>query len=104
MKYVQNHVQKLPFGVPWGVKAIGLSSLEGIVAAAYREMREDTSSAIAYKGGHYERDLLMRSRHTITESGVFWQSEGGGFNRRHGLGGNMRETLGERRVPALSKG
>ena len=57
--YVQNNIHKLPFGVLRGVKAIVLSALEEIVTGVYRVMRKDTSSAIAYKGGRYERDLLM---------------------------------------------
>ena len=51
-------IRKLPFGVPRGVDAKNLSALESIVADAYRGMRQNERSVIAYKGGQYERNLL----------------------------------------------
>ena len=53
-------IHKLPFGVPRGVNAKNLSALEGIVVNAYTEMRHDGRAFMAYKGGHYERDLLAK--------------------------------------------
>ena len=40
------------------MKAFQISALEAIVENFYRKIKVDTNSAIAYKGGHYERDLL----------------------------------------------
>ena len=56
--YVRSHIHKLPFDVPRGMKAFQISALEAIVENFYREIMVDTNSAIAYKGGNYERDLL----------------------------------------------
>ena len=44
--------------MPRRKEAIWSSSLEGIVSDFYHKMEQDASSVIAYKGGHYERDLL----------------------------------------------
>ena len=57
-RYVQNHIHKLPFTVPWGTKAFQISKLETIVENLYRETQVDSNSIIAYKGGHFEKDLL----------------------------------------------
>ena len=46
------------FGVPRGADARGLSTLGNIVADAYRGMKQNENSTMAYKGGHYEKDLL----------------------------------------------
>ena len=56
--FVRKKIHKLPFGVPREVKAIPISDLGTIVENFYREVRIDSNSTIAYKGGHYERDLL----------------------------------------------
>ena len=56
--YVRSHILKLPFGVPWGTKAFKISALEAIIERFYHGIKIDKSSTIAYKGGHYERDLL----------------------------------------------
>ena len=40
------------------MKAFQISALEAIVENFYRDIKVDTNSAIAYKAGHYERDLL----------------------------------------------
>ena len=40
------------------MKAFQISTLETIVENFYRKIKTDTNSAIAYKGGHYESDLL----------------------------------------------
>lgn len=57
-RYVQKRIHKLPFGVPRGTEAFPISDLEAIVASFYSETRKNLSSTIAYKGGHYEKDLL----------------------------------------------
>ena len=59
-QYTIRKIHKLPFGVPRGVNAKNLSALEGIVVDAYTEMRHDGRAFLAYKGGHYERDLLAK--------------------------------------------
>ena len=56
--YVRSHIHKLLFDVARGMKAFQISALEAIVENFCREVKVDTNSAIAYKGGHYERDLL----------------------------------------------
>ena len=57
-KYVIQRVHKLPFGVPRGADARSLSLLGDIVTDAYRGMKRNENSTMAYKGGHYEKDLL----------------------------------------------
>ena len=59
-QYTIRKIHKLPFGVPRGVNAKNLSALEGIVVDAYAGMKQDGRALMAYKGGHYERDLLIR--------------------------------------------
>ena len=58
--YVQNRILKLPFGVPRGVKAFQISELEAIVENFYTETRKNSESTFAFKGGHYEKDLLAK--------------------------------------------
>ena len=58
--YVQNRIHKLPLGVPRGIKAFQISELEAIVENFYIETRKNPDSTIAYKGGHYEKDLLAK--------------------------------------------
>ena len=58
--YVQNRIHKLPLGVPRGIKAFQISELEAIVENFYIEIRKNPDSTIAYKGGHYEKDLLAK--------------------------------------------
>ena len=57
-RYVTRFIHKLPFGVPRGVEAFEISAPEGIVLEFYQRVRQNESSVIGYKGGHYERDLL----------------------------------------------
>ena len=49
-KYVESFVHKLPFGVRRGSEALGISTLERIVADFYRENKQNADSRIAYKG------------------------------------------------------
>lgn len=57
-RFVQNHIHKLPFGVPRGTRSFQISDLPTIVDNFYRDVQLDSNSTIAYKGGNYERDLL----------------------------------------------
>ena len=57
-RYVQNNVHRLPFGIPPGVKAYPISALGNIITELFEGMRKTNNSVIAYKGGHYEKDLL----------------------------------------------
>ena len=52
------HIHKLPFGVPSGVSALPLSTLENIVVKLYQETMQNENSLIAYKGGCFEKTLL----------------------------------------------
>ena len=54
------HIHKLPFGVPRGVKESEICELENIVSSFYREVKRSESSVLGYKGGHVEEDLLER--------------------------------------------
>ena len=56
--FVMKHIHKLPFGVPRGITARNVSALGSTVTSVYCEIKRDESSLLAYKGGHYERDLL----------------------------------------------
>ena len=51
-------IHKLPFGVPCGVGASEVAALEDIVESFYCEVKQNDSLVLAYKSGHYERDLL----------------------------------------------
>ena len=57
-RYVMGHIHKLPFDVPYGVRARKLSALGSIVREFYREIKRDANSILAYKGGQCERELL----------------------------------------------
>ena len=46
-RYVQTFIDKLPFGVPPGVNAFKISTLEAIVDDLYHEIKVDTNSTIA---------------------------------------------------------
>ena len=53
------HIHKLPFDVPFGVNFMKLSSLECVVSSFFCEVKRDVNSVLGYKGGHYEKDLLV---------------------------------------------
>ena len=58
-RYVMKYVHKLPFDVPFGVRATELVALGSIVKEFYWEVKGDAnSSALAYKGGQCEKRLL----------------------------------------------
>lgn len=54
------NLHKLPFGVPRGIKAIHIDNLDNIVINFYDSVRLGPFSTVAYKGGHFERDLLAK--------------------------------------------
>ena len=56
--FVMKHIHKLPFGVPSGVSALPLATLEDIVVKLYQETMQNENFLIAYKGGCFEKDLL----------------------------------------------
>ena len=58
--YVMRNIHKLPFGVPCGVKACKITELGGIICDFYCEVKQSERSKLAYKGGHYEKDLLAK--------------------------------------------
>ena len=55
---MQRKIHRLPFGVPNGIEAHPIASSGKIVADFYNKVKKSSDSMIAYKGGHYERDLL----------------------------------------------
>ena len=57
--YVIRKVHKLPFGVPYGWKALPLEQLPAIVQEFFARQKQNGKSCLAYKGGHLERDLLL---------------------------------------------
>ena len=56
--YVKKHIHKLPFGVPPGVDALPLKALKDIVTDLYKNACKNRNSAVAYKGGNFEKDLF----------------------------------------------
>ena len=58
--FLTRNIHKLPFNNPQGSNPIPLGNLEDIVEHFYEGVRRDECSTIAYKGGHFERDLLRR--------------------------------------------
>ena len=46
--------------MPRGTKEFQMSELEAIVENFYIETRKNPDSTFAYKGGHYEKDLLAK--------------------------------------------
>ena len=58
--FLTRNIHKLPFGVPRGAKAFHIDSLGTIVKNFYDRVKLNTLSSIAYKGGHFERDLLNK--------------------------------------------
>ena len=59
-RFVTRNVHYLPFRVPEGVFARDLDELNEVIIDFYDQNRVDGDSRLAYKGGHYERDLLTR--------------------------------------------
>ena len=60
--YTMKYIHKLPFEVPEGVRAYKQSQLEDIIVKFYNEVKQSKNSTIAYKGGHFEKDLLKKLR------------------------------------------
>ena len=88
--YVRTFIHKLSFDVPRGMKAFQISALEAIVVNFYRDIKVDTNSAIAYKGGHYERDLLASLNIPSINLECFQCPKAEGlFDHAAGLAGNL---------------
>ena len=60
VRYVQQHVHHLPFGVSQNAEVLSLSQLPSIVSTFFAEKKVNASSTMAYKGGNVERDLLLK--------------------------------------------
>ena len=58
--FLTRNIHKPPSGVPRGTNPIPLSNLNSIVKCFYDSVKLNNLSSIAYKGGHFERDLLQR--------------------------------------------
>ena len=56
--YVMKYVHRLPFTVPWGVRSRELSELPGILTEFFEGNKGKGRDVMAYKGGHFEKDLL----------------------------------------------
>jgi hypothetical protein len=57
---IRNVHHRLPFRVPDGTVAEKLCCLDSIILEFYQRYGTFEASLLAYKGGHYERDLLKR--------------------------------------------
>ena len=57
--FLTRNIHKLPFGVSRGTNAFPLSDLNAIVKCFYDSVKSSHLSTIAYRGGHFERDLLQ---------------------------------------------
>ena len=57
-RFVKEKINKLPLDVPRGTKVFPLSKLRDIVVEFYNDVKIHDHSTLAYKDGHYERDLL----------------------------------------------
>ena len=60
--YVQKNIHTLPLDVPPSTKSFHINKLENIVSDFYQRVRRRNDSAMAYKGGHFARDLLEKLR------------------------------------------
>ena len=58
--FLTKHVHKLPFKSPLEVKTFQIANLELIVTKFYDRVKINKHSTLAYKGGHFERDLLTK--------------------------------------------
>ena len=58
--FLTRNIHKLPFGVSRGSNPIPLANLNTIVKRFYDGVKQNKHSTIAYKGGHFERDLLKQ--------------------------------------------
>ena len=66
-RYVKKHIHKLPLGVPYGTMAYPIEALEELVLKFYEGIKKN--GTLAYKGGIFERDLLIRN--SFSKPGVF---------------------------------
>ena len=56
--YLTKKIHKLPFYTDRYVKALRLSELNLIVESFYNDVKTPHRDTLAYKGGHFEKDLL----------------------------------------------
>ena len=54
--FLTKHIHKLPFHASRG--SLPINKLHDIIKSFYDTAKENEESALAYKGGHFERDLL----------------------------------------------
>ena len=59
-EFTMRKIHKLLFGVPYGAKTNEISELGDIISSFYEQVKRSKSAVVAYKGGHIERDLLMK--------------------------------------------
>ena len=58
--FLTRNIHKLPFGISPGSNPFPLVNLNAIVKHFYDGVKQNEYSTIAYKGGHFERDLLKQ--------------------------------------------
>lgn len=56
--FLTDKIHKLPFNNPCGTNTLPIGELKSVVQNFYQDIKRNDQSCIAYKGGHYERDLL----------------------------------------------
>ena len=54
--FLTKNIHKLPFAAPRGSRS--LDEIRGVVKEFYETIKENNAYIIAYKGGHFEKDLL----------------------------------------------
>ena len=102
--YVMNHIDKLLFGVPPGVKPYSISAVGNIVSERFKAVCKSENSVVAYKGGHYEKDLLASLGIPALDLGGLWLPKGQRFNQDNGVAGDLRSPFGSGRLRALPEG
>ena len=58
--FLTKYIHKLPFQTKREVKTFQIDNLDTIVKNFYDRVKISNQSTLAYKGGHFERDLLLR--------------------------------------------
>ena len=101
--FLTRNIHKLLFGVPRGAKAFHIDSLGTIAKNFYDRVKLNTLSSIAYKGGHFERDLLNKLQILSTNLESFGCPKANLlFDRLVGLG-NLWASFWRTFLPTLSK-
>ena len=102
--YVIRKVHKLPFGVPYGWKALPLEQLPAIVQEFFARQKQNGKSCLAYKGGHLERDLLWELRIPSVNLEDFGCPKAEKLFDQLSSKKNMWKTSRARCLPSLCKG